>query len=61
MHLARHSDKEKKCPWQFLIIFSVNKVTARDGTNPRTGAAIKIAAYNQPKLKVGQKLKDTCS
>ena len=38
--------------------FSVSKVAARSGRNPRTGAALKIAAYNQPKFKVGQKLKD---
>jgi DNA-binding protein HU-beta len=38
--------------------FSVSKVEAREGRNPRTGDALKIAAYNQPKFKVGQKLKD---
>ena len=38
--------------------FSVSKVEAREGRNPRTGEALKIAAYNQPKFKVGQKLKD---
>ena len=38
--------------------FSVSKVAARDGRNPSTGAALKIAAYNQPKFKAGQKLKD---
>ena len=38
--------------------FSVQKVEAREGRNPRTGNALKIAAYNQPKFKVGQKLKD---
>jgi len=38
--------------------FSVRKVEARTGRNPRTGDALKIAAYNQPKFKVGQKLKD---
>ena len=38
--------------------FSVSKMAARDGRNPRTGEAIKINAYNQPKFKVGQKLKD---
>lgn len=38
--------------------FSVNKVEARERRNPRTGDALKIAAYNQPKFKVGQKLKD---
>ena len=37
---------------------SVSKVAARSGRNPRTGASLKIAAYNQPKFKVGQKLKD---
>ena len=38
--------------------FSVSKVEARDGINPRSRERIKIAAYNQPKFKVGQKLKD---
>lgn len=38
--------------------FAVSKVSARDGRNPQTGAAIKIAAYNQPKFKAGKKLKD---
>ena len=37
--------------------FSVSKVAARSGRNPRTGEALEIAAYNQLKLKVGQKLK----
>lgn len=41
--------------------FSVSKVAARDGRNPRTGEKIKIAAYNQPKFKVGQKLKDSAN
>ncbi len=38
--------------------FTISKVAARTGRNPRTGATLKIAAYNQPKFKVGQKLKD---
>lgn len=38
--------------------FSVNKVAPREGRNPKTGEKIQIKAYNQPKLKVGQKLKD---
>ena len=38
--------------------FSVSKVAARAGRNPRTGEALEMAAYNQPKFKVGQKLKD---
>ena len=38
--------------------FSVSKVAARPGRNPSTGETIQIDAYNQPKFKVGQKLKD---
>jgi len=38
--------------------FSVNRVEARNGRNPKTGNALEIPAYNQPKFKVGQKLKD---
>ena len=41
--------------------FSVSDVKARTGRNPRTGEAIKIDAYKQPKFKVGQKLKDACN
>ena len=39
--------------------FTVSKVAARTGRNPRTGKELQIAAYNQPKFKVGQKLKYT--
>ena len=38
--------------------FSISKVAARSGRNPRSGKAIEIPARNQPKFKVGQKLKD---
>jgi DNA-binding protein HU-beta len=41
--------------------FTVSKVEAREGRNPRTGESLNIAAYNQPKFKVGQKLKDACN
>lgn len=41
--------------------FSIRKVEARPGRNPQTGATIQIKAYNQPKFKVGQKLKDACN
>lgn len=41
--------------------FSVSKIAPRSGRNPRTGEPIKIAGYNQPKFKVGQKLKDCCN
>ncbi len=41
--------------------FTVSKVAARDGRNPRTGEKIRIESYNQPKFKVGQKLKDCCN
>ena len=38
--------------------FSVADVPARAGRNPRTGEALEIKAYKQPRFKVGQKLKD---
>ncbi len=38
--------------------FSIRKVAARTGRNPRTGEALEILARNQPKFKIGQKLKD---
>ena len=38
--------------------FSVANVPARAGRNPRTGEALEIKAYKQPRFKVGQKLKD---
>ena len=38
--------------------FSVSKVAARAGRNPQTGEAVQIKAYNQPRFKVGQKMKD---
>ena len=41
--------------------FSVTDIAARNGRNPQTGETIKIAAYRQPKFKVGQKLKDACN
>lgn len=41
--------------------FSVSDVAARSGRNPRTGEPLHIAAYKQPKFKVGQKLKDACN
>jgi len=41
--------------------FSVSKIAARKGRNPRTGEELQIAAYNQPKFKVGSKLKAACN
>jgi DNA-binding protein HU-beta len=41
--------------------FTISKIAARNGRNPRTGTALKIAAYNQPKFKVGSKLKEACN
>jgi DNA-binding protein HU-beta len=38
--------------------FSVRSIPARKGRNPRTGEEIQLKAYNQPKFKVGKKLKD---
>ncbi len=41
--------------------FYVNKVAARSGRNPRSGEAIQIKAYTQPKFKAGLKLKKACN
>ena len=41
--------------------FTVSKIAARNGRNPRTGEELQIAAYNQPKFKVGSKLKASCN
>jgi len=38
--------------------FGINKIAARKGRNPRTALALDIPAYNQPRFKVGKKLKD---
>ena len=37
--------------------FTISKVATRERRNPKTGEVLKIAAYNQPKFKAGQKLK----
>ena len=39
--------------------FSISKVAARSGRNPKTQEPLQIPAYNQPKFKAGQKLKNT--
>jgi DNA-binding protein HU-beta len=41
--------------------FSVQKRAAREGRNPKTGAKMRIEAYNQPVFKAGKKLKDACN
>ena len=38
--------------------FFISKVDERTGRNPQTGEAVQIKAYNQPRFKVGQKMKD---
>ena len=38
--------------------FSIGKVAARTGRNPKTQEPLQIPAYNQPKFKAGQKLKN---
>ncbi|HGJ5899697.1 HU family DNA-binding protein [Arsenophonus apicola] len=38
--------------------FQVKTRAAREGRNPKTGEALKIAATNVPSFKAGQKLKD---
>jgi DNA-binding protein HU-beta len=41
--------------------FHTSFVAARTGRNPKTGEAMEIAAYTQPKFSVGKKLKDACN
>ena len=41
--------------------FYASKVAAREGRNPKTGAALKIAARTQPKFRAGKTLKDACN
>ena len=41
--------------------FTISKVAAREGRNPKTQEPLQIPAYNQPKFKVGQKFKDACN
>jgi DNA-binding protein HU-beta len=41
--------------------FYTNKVEARTGRNPKTGASMSIPASNQPRFSAGQKLKDACN
>ena len=38
--------------------FSISKIDESTGRNPQTGEAVQIKAYNQPRFKVGQKMKD---
>lgn len=41
--------------------FSINKVAAREGHNPKTKEPLKIPEFNQVRFKVGSKLKDACN
>lgn len=41
--------------------FHSGKVSARTGRNPKTGEAMSIPAYIQPKFSAGKKLKDACN
>lgn len=41
--------------------FQTKHRAAREGRNPQTGAAIKIAAANVPGFKAGKALKDACN
>lgn len=38
--------------------FLVSKVATRAGRNPQTGVVVQIPAYNQPRFKVSQKMKN---
>lgn len=41
--------------------FYTTQVEARTGRNPKTGAALQIDAYTQPKFSAGSSLKSACN
>ncbi|MCC8419011.1 MAG: HU family DNA-binding protein [Rickettsia endosymbiont of Glossina mortisans submortisans] len=41
--------------------FEIHHRKAREGRNPKTGAKMKIDAYNQPTFRAGSKLKEACN
>ena len=41
--------------------FTISKMPARTGRNPKTQEPMQIEAYSQVRFKVGQKLKDSCN
>ena len=55
------TEELKKCEKVQLVgfgTFEVSERAAREGRNPQTGAAMKIAASKAPKFKAGKALKD---
>ncbi len=53
--------KGKKITLVGFGTFYVQQRAARDGRNPKTGAAMKIKAYKQPAFKAGKQLKEACN
>ncbi|BDU60217.1 DNA-binding protein HU [Candidatus Rickettsia kotlanii] len=41
--------------------FEIHHRKAREGRNPKTGAKMKIDAYNQPTFRAGRKMKEACN
>ena len=56
--VAEELKKDGKVQLVGFGTFEVSKRAARDGINPSTGKAIKIAASKAPKFKAGKALKD---
>lgn len=56
--ITKSLKKEEKVTLTGFGTFDVSKRGARTGRNPRTGAAIRIAAKKVPKFKAGKALKD---
>ena len=56
--VAEELKKEGKVQLVGFGTFEVSKRAARDGRNPLTGKAMKIAASKAPKFKAGKALKD---
>ncbi|MBX9786306.1 MAG: HU family DNA-binding protein [Alphaproteobacteria bacterium] len=51
--------KEEEVRFIGFGTFAIQKSTAREGRNPRTGEKIKIAASNRPVFRAGKELKDS--
>ena len=56
--VTEESKKGEKVQLVGFGTFEVSERAAREGRNPQTGAAMKIAASKAPKFKAGKALKD---
>lgn len=57
-YISEQNDCSKAYTEQVIYMFTFSVI---DAIGAGTGDTLKIATYNQPKFKVGQKLKDACN